>query len=159
MKASKWIVITLAAGLGAGGLTVLKAHSVESELPQRHFRGQFIERAKEKLGLSDDQTAKIKTEIKAEKDNLTSLISKLHEARAGLRTAIQASDSTEASVRATSAKVAAVEADLAEERLKLYGRINPVLTDEQRQKVKAFQARIDDFVDGMINRIGDRLAE
>ena len=41
--------------------------------------------------------------LKADKDTLTSLISRLHEARVGLRNAIQSSDSTEDSVRAASA--------------------------------------------------------
>jgi Spy/CpxP family protein refolding chaperone len=157
MKISKLLVITLAAGLGAGGLFVVKAHAVERIAANRHFQGRFLERAKEKLGLSDEQVAKIKTELKGEKDTLRDLISRLHEARVGLRETIQASDANESSVRTASAKVAAVEADLAVERLKLYGKISPILTAEQVEKVKEFQSRLDDFLDNAVNHIGDRL--
>ncbi len=149
----------MAATLSAGGLTVLKTHAGERALPERSFRGAFLERAKEKLGLTEDQVTAIKDTFKADKDTLANLLSKLHEARAGLRSAIQSSAASEASVREASAKVAAVEADLAVERLTLYGKISPVLTDAQREKVKEFQANIDDFVDGAIGRIGEKLAQ
>jgi Spy/CpxP family protein refolding chaperone len=159
MKTAKWLVITVAAGVFAagGGLFAFKVHAAERPGLQRAFRGQFLERAREKLGLTDDQVTKIKAELKGEKEALTDLLSRLHEARIGLREAIQGADSNETSVRAASAKVAAVEADLAVERLKLYGRISPILTADQREKVMEFQAKLDDFVDNAINRIGDRL--
>ncbi len=158
MKTSKWLVIAVAAALGASGLVVLKARAADRATSGRPVRGQFLERAREKLGLSDDQVSQIKAQLLAEKDNLKTLISKWHDARIGLREAIQASDATEASVRAASAKVAAAEADLAVERLKLYGKISPILTADQLDKVKEFQSNIDDFLDGAISRIGDRLA-
>lgn len=101
MKISKLLVITLAAGLGVGGLFVVKAHAAERVEARRAFRGHLLERAKEKLGLSDEQVAKIETELKGEKDTLKDLISKLHDARVGLREAFQASDANESSIRAT----------------------------------------------------------
>jgi Spy/CpxP family protein refolding chaperone len=108
---------------------------------------------------SDEQVAKLKAELTGEKDTLRSLIFALHTARIALREAIQAPDANETSVRAASAKVAVAEADLAVERLKLYSKIGPILTEEQREKVKVFQAKIDDFLDTAINRIGEHLAE
>ncbi len=147
----------MAAGLAAGGLCVFKAHAVERSAAPGRFRGQLLERAKEKLGLTEEQVTKIKAELKDEKGTLRDLISKLHESRVGLRSAIQAPDATEASVRAASAKVAEVEANLAVERLKLYGRISPILTPEQREQVKQFQSRIDDFLDNAISRVSERL--
>jgi|ERR1043165_8940941 Spy/CpxP family protein refolding chaperone len=158
MKISKLLVITLAAGLSVGGVFVVKAHAAERNATHRAFHGRLLERAKEKLGLTDDQVAKIKSELKGEKDTIKDLISKLHEARAGLREAIQASDANETSVRSASAKVATVEADLAVERLKIYGKISPILTSEQLEKVHEIQARLDDFLDNAIGHIGDRLA-
>jgi Spy/CpxP family protein refolding chaperone len=158
MKISKLLVITLAAGLGVGGLLVVKAHAVERVAGHRSDRGHLLERAKEKLGLTDEQVAKIKTELKGEKDTLKELVSRLHDARVGLREAIQASDANESSVRSASAKVAAVEADLAVERLKIHGKISPILTPEQLEKIREFQARFDDFLDNAINHLGDRLA-
>ena len=95
----------------------------------------------------------------SDKDTLTGLLSRLHEAHTGLRAAIQASGATEASVRSASARVAAVEAELAVERLRLYGQISPILTSAQVEKMKEMQARRDDFVDIVIGRISDWLAE
>ena len=158
MKISKLLVITLAAGLGVGGLFVVKAHAVERIAGHRSDRGHLLERARENLGLTDEQVAKIKTELKGEKDTLKDLVSKLHDARVGLREAIQTSDANESSVRSASAKVAAVEADLAVERMKIHGKIAPILTPDQLEKVREFQARLDDFLDNAINHLGDRLA-
>ena len=148
----------MAGSLCLGGLAVFKAHAAEQSSSGRSGRGRFLERAKEKLGLSDDQVSQIKAQLLAEKGNLKDVISKLHDARVSLRDAIQASDATEASVCAASAKVAAVESDLAVERLKLFGKIGPILTDDQREKVKEFQTKIDDYLDGAISHIGERLA-
>jgi Spy/CpxP family protein refolding chaperone len=158
MKISKLLVITLAAGLGVGGIFVVKAHAAERVAGNRAGHGRLMERAKEKLGLTDEQVTKIKTELQGEMETLKGLISRLHDARTGLRDAIQASDANESSVRSASAKVAGVEADFAIERLKIYGKISPILTPEQREKVHEFQGRLDDFLDNAINHIGDRLA-
>jgi Spy/CpxP family protein refolding chaperone len=158
MKISKWLVIAMASGVfAAGGVFALKARAAEKSAFQRAFRGQFLQRAREKLGLTDEQIAKIKSELNAEKETLTELLSQLHEARVGLRDAIQAADANETTVRAASAKVAAVEADLAVERLKLYGRISPILTTQQRDQIMEFQAKLDDFVDNVISHLGERL--
>ncbi len=156
MKMSKLLSIIAAAALSTGGFIVLKTHAAEATA-NHGFRGQFLERAKEKLGLSDAQVAEIKTQLAGEKDSLKSLLTRWHDARMGLREAIQAPDATESSVRVASAKVAAVEADLAVERLKIFSKLSAILTSDQREKVKEFQSRIDDFVDNAINRIGQRL--
>ena len=153
------MAITVAAALGVGGLTVLKTSAVERTGAEGPLKGHLLERAKEKLGLTDEQAAKIKSELQADKDNLASLARKLHEAHISLREAIHAADANESSVRAAAAKVAQVEADIAVERLKLYWKISPILTSEQREKLKLMQERIDDFLESVITRIGDRLAE
>jgi Spy/CpxP family protein refolding chaperone len=158
MNRTKWLAMAMAAALSVGGLFVLKTQAAESVTPQRAGRGQWLEQAREKLGLTDEQVAQIKAQLQDEVETVKGLVTKLHDARTGLREAIQAAGATEASVRAAAAKVAAVEADLAVERLKLYGKINPILTADQREQVKQFQSRIDDFLDGAINRIGERLS-
>jgi len=148
----------MAAALTAGGVIVFNSPAAENSQPQGRFHGQFLERAKEKLGLSDDQVAQIKAQLASEKDNLKSLVMQLHDRRAELRAAIQASGANESSVRAASAKVASVEADFAVERMKLYAKISPILTSDQLAKVQEFQSRLDDFLDTAINRLGERLA-
>ncbi len=157
MRISELLLTTLTAALIAGGSILLPARAAEPAKPPGPSGGHILERVKEKLGLTDEQARQIKAELTKDKDTLKNLITRLREARAGLRQAIEAPDATEASVRAASAKVAAVEADLAVERSRLHARISPILTDEQRAKVKQFQARIEDRIDSVINRIGEWL--
>jgi len=157
MKRSKWFGITIAAALVVGGFTWLSAQAAERLLAQRAGQGRLLERAKEKLDLTDEQVAQIKTELGAEKEALKGLLGRLHEARLGLREAIHSTSATEASVREAAARVGAVQSDLAVERLKLHQRISPILTEEQREKVKEFQTRIDEVVDRAIDRFGERL--
>ena len=43
--------------------------------------------------------------------------------------------------------------------MKIFGKIAPVLTDEQRRQISEFEQRADEFVDNAIVQIGDGLAE
>jgi Spy/CpxP family protein refolding chaperone len=157
MNISKSLVLSLtaAATLFGGGFAVHQASAADRSLAQEKGfrRGQFLQRAREKLGLTDEQTEKIKSELQAEKGTIAGLLSRLRDARTSLRSAIQAPDANEAAVREASAKVAAVEADIAVERMKLSARIQPILTPEQRAKVNEFWARMGDVVDQIINRM------
>ncbi len=154
---TKLLLLTLAAAVLAGGLVTSKTLAAgNADAPP--LRGKFLQRIAEKLNLTDAQKSQIKTTLAGEKDTLKPLLTALHDARKDLRAAIRASDATETSVRAASSKVASAEADLAVERQKLYGKIAPVVTDEQREKISEFEQRADDFVDGVIDRIGDALA-
>jgi Spy/CpxP family protein refolding chaperone len=158
MKTSKWLVITLAAAMAAGGVTLVRARAQETGAGGLE-RGRFLAQAKEKLGLSNDQVSQIKGQLSADREQLTKLLTAWHDARVSLREVIQKPGASEADIRAASAKVAAVEADLAVERARLYGRISPVLTADQLAKVGEFQQRVDDWVDGAIAVFGKRLAE
>jgi len=151
----------LAVGLVAGGLITfnVRAVGISSDSGHGGVRGHFLERAKTKLGLTAEQSAQIKAVLGADRELLRHLISQRHAARIGLRAAIQADGATEAAVRVAAAKVAAVEADLAVERLKLYGKLAPILTADQRAQVKEFQRRLDEVLDGAIDRLGERWAE
>jgi Spy/CpxP family protein refolding chaperone len=156
MKTNKWLSITLATLLNIGGWMATPTLAADAALP---VHGQFRARLAEKLNLSDEQKAQIKTILRTEKDTLTTLLGQLHDARMDLRAAIQANDANETTVRAASARVAAVQADLAVERMKIYGKIAPILTDEQRRQIADFEQRTDDVVDGVIARVGERLGD
>lgn len=156
---TNYFIITLAAAVAVGGFTLYNAQATERAGAGRFRGGPVLQRVAEKLNLSDEQRAQIKAGLKDEKDSLKNLFTRLHDARKGLREAVHANGATEASVRAASAKVAAVEADLAVERLKLHGKISPILTDEQRGKVAEMEKHVDEFVDSVISRIGERLAD
>ncbi|MGC9943662.1 MAG: Spy/CpxP family protein refolding chaperone [Verrucomicrobiota bacterium] len=160
MKANKIIILATAAAIIVGGLTTTRALAAEDSTPaSMPMRGQILERIAVALNLTDEQKSQIRAILSGEKDTLKTLFAHLHYARKDMRAAIQASGANEASVRGAAAKVAVVEADLAVERMKLYGKIAPVLTDEQRQKISDFTQHADDFVDDAIANLGNGLAQ
>ena len=158
MKTNKWLSITLAAALNLGGWLAtpsLAADGAAFASPRAQFRARLAE----KLNLTDDQKAQIKAVLSEEKDTLVPLLGQLHGAREALRAAIHADNANETSVRAAAAKVAAVEGNLAVERMKIYGKIAPILTDEQRRQLAEFEQRADRFADRAIARLGQRLGD
>ena len=144
----------MAAALIVGGAIVLKTQAQTTGVLAG--RGPVLQKIVKGLGLSQEQIAKIKTELRAEKETLVPLLKNLHETRKGLRETIQ-SDGNETEIRAASAKVAAIQADLAVERAKLRGKIAPVLTEEQLLKIKKFEEKVDDFVLNALQNFGERL--
>lgn len=150
---NKLFILLAATGILAGGFAATRLLA-DDDGSSRFGDGKILQRIADKLELTSDQRANIRGILSDEKGTLQPLLSQLHQARQNLRETIRASDANEATVRAASAKVAAVEADLAVERMKLYGKIAPVLTDEQRSKIAAFEERTDSLVDDAIARIG-----
>ena len=157
MRTSTWFIFALAAALTAGG--VMTTWAGEPPTGRGRPGRPALARAAEELGLTREQIADIKAALADVKGAVTKLLSRLREARKSLREAIHDANATESSVRAAAKKVGEVEADLAVERFKVYGRLNPILTAEQRDKLKQFEGRMDDFVDGAIKRMGERRAE
>ena len=152
-----WITFTLAAAVTVGG--VMTSWAGESPAGRGRSGGFTMARAVEELGLTQDQIADIKAALADEKDNAVKLLSRLREARKGLSEAIHNADGTERSVRAAAKKVAEVEADLAVQRFKVYGKFNPILTEEQREKIKQLEERMDGFMDGIVKRMSERPGE
>ena len=112
--------------------------------------GRILKSVADQLDLTTDQRSQIRGIIAGEKDNLKPMVQQLHDARVNLRTVIQTDGATEAEVRTASAQVASVEADLAVERLKLFGKISPILTAEQRAKLTELEQNFDSLVDNLI---------
>ena len=59
MKTSKWLAVTVAAALGAGGLMVLKTQAIERGAGPRHFGGHLLEQAKN--GIVADEVRSVET--------------------------------------------------------------------------------------------------
>ncbi len=155
MKTIQLLTLATATAIFAGGLTSASAQSTtDSATGPQPGRGRILQRIAQKLNLTADQKTQFKTVWDGEKDTVKSLIGQWHDARKNLRAAIHASDANETTVRAAAAKVAGVEADLAVERMKLYGKIAPILTGEQRRKIADFEQRLDDRISNAIARLG-----
>ena len=155
MKTNKLLTIATAAAIFAGGLVAIKTFAADGSAPAP-LRQRIFQRIAEKLNLTDDQKAQIKTVLSGERGTLQPLLSRLHDARKNLRAAIRAGDANEATVRAASAQVAEVESDLAVERMKIYGKIAPILTDEQRKKIADLEQSADATADSAIAQLGER---
>jgi Spy/CpxP family protein refolding chaperone len=153
---NKILICTLGAAIAACGFIATKTFAA-NDPATAPAHGRILQRIANKLNLTSDQRTQIMSVIAGEKDTLAPLLTALHDARKNLRTAIRASDANEASVRTASATVAAAEADLAVERMKLYGKIAPILTDAQRQQLTDMEEHVDEFVDNVIARIGSGL--
>jgi Spy/CpxP family protein refolding chaperone len=158
----KILACSLAAALAACGLivtpTLAADNSVDSSAAMP-AHGRLLQRIADQLNLTGEQRTRIKAVLAGEKSALAPLIGALHEARNDLRTAIRADDANEASVRAAAARVAAAEADLSVERMKLYGKIAPILTAAQRRQLADLQPRTGNLVDGTESRFGPGLGQ
>jgi Spy/CpxP family protein refolding chaperone len=154
MKLPTIVLLTVAAGLVLGGVT-MQARAQE----RRASRGEFLERAKEKLNLTEEQMARIKEQLSNEKDALLELGRKLRAARAELREVIQNEKSNERQIRDASAKVADVQADVNVLRHKLQSKIYPIFTSEQREKLKEVMDRVDEMIEQGLSRLGERLGK
>ncbi|HXP60120.1 MAG TPA: Spy/CpxP family protein refolding chaperone [Dongiaceae bacterium] len=155
MKNAKWFAIGAAAVISAAASSPTLAQSGDGQRPPAW--AQMFERIRERLGLTDDQVAQIKAQLQPEPEPLKDLLLRLHEAKGALRRSIHSSDATEAAIRSVAAKVGEVEADLAIERHKLYGKVSAILTAEQREQITEFQEKLDDLLDTAIERLSQRV--
>ena len=147
--------VDLAAAVCAGGMT-FDAIAAADRARGRH--APLAQRAQEKLGLTDDQLAKIRSELASEKESIQDVLRRLHTARAELRNVIEQPGASEGSIRDASAKVAKVEADAAVLRARLHRSISPVLTEEQKGRLKEVRRHTGTLADRLIDRIGERLS-
>lgn len=158
MKHIKLLPVSIAAALAVAGFVALETPAIGAS-PHPGFRHQMIERVKERLGLTEEQSAQIKEAILSDKDAIADLVERMHEARTELRDTIRSTDATEDAVRAAADKLAVVQSDAAVQRMKSHAKISPILTDEQRSKIAQFEARMEIFRGDILDRIAERLAE
>ena len=156
MKRKLFIAATVGALIIGSAFFVTKLHADESG--QRFGGGAVLKRVIAQLNFSQEQISKIKTELRSERETIVPLLERLHTARKGLRETIQ-SGADEKMIRAASAKVAEVDADIAVERARLHSKIAPILNDDQIVKIKSFEENADDFAINAIKAIGQRLEQ
>lgn len=159
MKKSIWFTLAAAGVIAVGGILTAQAAQDNAAGPIARLRQRSWANAKAKLGLTDDQVTQIKTVLRSEKDSLIALAKKQREARVLLREVIKKDGATEADLRAAAANLGAAEGDMAVLKAKLYVRIRPILTQEQLDKIAAWQDKVDSFVDGAIDVFINRMVQ
>lgn len=92
------------------------------------------------LELTDAQREQVKGIFDSNKDEFQAIGARLKTARQAQMAAVQAQPVDEASIRAKSAELGAVEADAAVLRAKVHSAVFQVLTPEQQEKAKSLQA-------------------
>ena len=88
------------------------------------------------LDLTEDQQTQLRKIREARQNEFKAAGEKLHAAREGMRTLIEAETINESAIRAKAAEVAAAEADVAILNAKVRQESLQVLTSEQQQKLK-----------------------
>lgn len=118
--------------------------------------GHHFKRMATELGLSAQQQQDVKAIFQKDRAQFLPLLKQLVAERRALRGLIQADAIDEAAIRAQSAKVAAIQADLAVQRAHMSQEVRKVLTPEQVQKLREFQAKMDRKHDQALSRATDR---
>jgi Spy/CpxP family protein refolding chaperone len=140
-RAGKGFAIA-AAMVAAIGLTSLDSRAYMGEDGSPPVGRQMKKMAAE-LGLTSQQQQAVKDVFAKNRPQAESLMKQLKTERHALRALIQADAVDEAAIRAQSAKVASVEAELAVQRAQSAQQIRAILTPEQILKFKELQAKRD----------------
>jgi protein CpxP len=140
-----------------GGFFAFLAHADTTNDVGFATKGRFGRRLAQ-LGLTDQQKVQVKGILRGYQPTAGPLIREVVTERRALRDAIRAQTIDETAIRAQAAKVASLEADLAVQRAHIAHDIRAVLTPDQIQKLKDMQTAADARVDGLLQRIANRIA-
>ncbi|HTY20994.1 MAG TPA: Spy/CpxP family protein refolding chaperone, partial [Geobacteraceae bacterium] len=102
-----------------------------------HNFGKF----EQKLGLTDAQKAQAKAIFQANREVVKPIIASLRTERKNLRSLMDADKIDEAAIRAETAKIAGIQADLNVNRAKVGAQFRAILTPEQLAKMKTLRQR------------------
>lgn len=95
-----------------------------------------------RLGLSDAQREQVKGLMDSRRDEVKAIGDRARSAHEALQAAVNADTFDEGAIRARSAEVASVEADMAVSQGRVYADVLQILTTEQRTKLKELQAQV-----------------
>ena len=137
------IVAAVVAAVSFAPLTSSAFMGEDGSLPVGHH---FHKLATE-LGMSGQQKQDVKEIFVKVRPQTEPLMKQLKTERRALRTVIQADAIDDSAIRAQSARVAAVEADLAVQKAHVAQQVRAILTPEQVQKFKELQANRDSRMD------------
>ena len=118
--------------------------------------GNHFKKMAKDLQLTAQQKQQLKEIFAKNRPQAEPLMKQFTAERRAMRALIQADTVDEAAIRAQSAKVAAIEADLAVQRAHVAQEIRGILTPEQIAKAKELQARRDKKMEERATRPGKR---
>ena len=132
------IVVVLCVSLMLAFAGVASAHDGKGGCSCGKQQYKFKKLAK-KLGLTDAQKAQVKSIFQANKEALKPTLTSLHTERANLEALIHADTIDEAAIRAETAKIAGIQADLNVNRAKDNAKFRAILTPAQLATLKTLK--------------------
>lgn len=118
--------------------------------------GNHLKKMAKELHLSPQQKQQIKDVFTKNRPVAQPLMKQLMTERRALRSLIQADTIDEAAIRAESAKIAGLQADLAVHRAHVDQEVRGILTPEQAATAKELQVRRDRKMEELAARVGKR---
>jgi protein CpxP len=132
------IVALAVGGLLAGRLSAdAFPHGGRGDFPTRMFS-----RMSKALDMTADQQAQVKDILRAHQPEIEAQLTGSRAARQALHAAVAAQPFDEAAIRARAADVGKAQADGAVLFAKIRSQIDPILTPDQKEKVKTLQSRM-----------------
>jgi periplasmic protein CpxP/Spy len=109
-----------------------------------------------RLDLTEDQRTRVRQIMESHRDEQRAIGERARAAHDALRAVTESPAFDESAVRARAADVAAVEADMAVARARIYNEVYQILTPEQQTKLKTLQAERGQRQDRVRERLQDR---
>ncbi len=166
----KFLFLAAGAGvflLGAAAIPVLRAQqragddllSGTTPTVRRPMVGLIMRRVAERLHLTDDQKLAALGVLRTHQPALKPLVDRLITDRFALRKTLEATTVDEAAVRAGSARVAAIEADLAVQKAHLFHDLRAVATPEQLTTLDQMEANSETRLLKIVDLVSDWIAQ
>lgn len=136
--------ILIASGAAAVALSALFAARLAAHQAGAGPEGRApraYERAVRRLGLTDDQQARVRGVLRAHADEIEAQIRAAAAGRRALRAATLAEPANEGQIRRLALELGAVRAEGAVLRARIRSEIWPILTTQQRQKARALRSK------------------
>lgn len=138
--------VLIAAGIAALAIAGLFAGRLSADAFPQGSRGDFAPRMfgriARALDLTDDQKGQIKNALRSHASEIEAQMTAARTARQALAQSVLALPVDEATIRARATDVGKVHADGAVLFAKIRAEIDPILTPEQRDKVRTLHSRV-----------------
>ena len=156
--------ILTAAGIVALGVAGLFAGRLSADAfphgggGRGEFAPRMFQRMARALDMTDDQQSQVKGVLRAHQADIEAQLTASQAARQALHAAVVAQPFDEATIRAKAADVGKAQADGSVLFAKIRSEIDPILTTDQKAKVKTFQSKMRQRNDNAIQNFRKFLA-
>ena len=134
------------------GASVALAHGARHGGDGQGFQGIYSMRALDRVGATADQKAQIRIVLEKYRPETEPAVRQMIAERRALRKLIQGGAADEAAIRSQSAKVAALESDLAVTRARVAKEVRTILAADQLARLEELRTEREQKADRMMER-------